>query len=98
MKENTTKIPILDFEVESLDVSPEVEKILTADLEADPSRNRAMRRSKRTGHSKHSRWMLIGGKLVKIQMTKQRPWNVKDGNRKRNKRARIARRNNRVSA
>lgn len=85
--EDNAKLPILTGEARMM-----------VDLEnTEPSidKNRAQRRARRGGMSKHSRFMLLNGKLIKISLTKRRPWVVKDERRKKNKSARIARRNNR---
>ncbi len=87
--EDNAKIPILQGESKLLAV---------ADLEnMEPTRdkNRAQRRARRQGISKHSRFMILNGKLIKISLTKRRPWVVKDERRKANKVASDSRRKNR---
>lgn len=72
-------------------------------------KNRRQRRhatdGKLTGHSKHSRFIWIKGvtlrgepkpaTLTKVSMTKVRPWDKKDQNRKDNRIAKASRRKNR---
>lgn len=60
-----------------------------------PSR-RFRRQNPGVGHSKHSRRLLIDGELVKVHMTKQRPWVRKAISRKRSKIATASRRRNRA--
>lgn len=75
------------------EVSAEEIQALVDEVRID--QNRAQRRAKRRGFSKHARFMILNGKVIKISLTKRRPWVVKDERRRENKRAKIARRKNR---